>query len=185
MPPDIEQISETQRVVLDTDFMLSVSISGNPDYVKVTGDYIGLSYDYIDGMLMIRGKPPNDEYLSNLIEIDEWVITARNSNGTSMSTINYSVVPKIPEIMLPSSQRIRRNTNYSIDIEITNAPSAIEVRGLLIGLIFTIEDTGIQISGRVSSSDNFTTNSGEFTILASNENNEDNPTQAFLSYTLI
>ena len=160
MPITIAPIS-AQNITINTAYSLPVSIGDNPDTVEVTGLLEGFYYSYANGTLMITGEA------TRLIGNAMWTVTAKKGTETVTSEIIYSVVPPAPIISTVPKQFITRGTPFSLDIPIENNPGNVTVTGHIIGLK-SEGSNPLNISGTVPFSAEFTVNSGQFVITATN-----------------
>ena len=166
--PIIGMIATPQNFVVNTDFTLTVTITGintsAGDTVKVLGLLERFAYAYAGTTLTITGRPTR--LLSNAL----LKIVATNDDGPTNKDVIFNVVPGAPVISQATAPTLYTGYPYSFFVPITNRPPKPTVEGLWTGLIYDRHENdqgqkGVLISGIVAPGD-FTVTSGEFTVNA-------------------
>ena len=166
--PVIGMIATPQNFVVNTDFTLTVTITGIDtsagDTVKVLGLLERFAYAYAGTTLTITGRPTR--LLSNAL----LKIVTTNDDGPTNKDVIYNVVPGAPVIAQRTAPKLYSGAPYSFFVPITNRPPKPTVEGLWTGLKYERHennqgDKGVLISGIVAPGD-FTVDSGEFTVNA-------------------
>ena len=159
-------ISSPLTAYVDEEFSVRIPISNSPDRITVTGNWIGWGYRWIasDEELELLITPPR--VLLDEIGIG---IIASNDDGSRQTNIPYQFIYRVPIIAdIPLQKLGRGQEGFELDIEIENNPSAVSVRGDLIGLDHQASGIGVRIFGDIESGELLKTE-GEFTVTAAND----------------
>ena len=158
-----------QMWLVDQDFSVPVTITGNPDEAYITGDVqgFGTDWDSATGILTIEGHP---EAL-----LVENTFTIRANKGTQSITepVLYSVVTPSPVIESFGPLNIRLGAYFEQQINIANNPTDVKVTGPWVFLDHEQNNEGVLIFGNVPNDKNFTIDSGTIRVVASNSGGED------------
>lgn len=162
IPRSIAMVA-TQNIVIDTDYCLTVAITGNPTTVEVTGDMEYFNYDWRpdDNEVKIAGHP------EKLLNNKNWYIEANYSSGDPLERdITFNVVPAAPVFGTLPDLHLYRDVDINIEIPITNPPSEVIADTLLLGLGLEKIETGAKIDGVIPADANFTVAMGNIAIEA-------------------
>lgn len=158
----IESISEQFITAGTEDYDLVIDISGRPDTVKVTGhmEGFGQDWDAANGQLHIKS-----EEVTRLINGVNWDIEVVKDMQTLTAEIAYNVVEAAP--IFGTLQRIHlyRGVPINFDIIIQNIPPLLIPDAELLGLKSDLMDYGVSVKGQISSTDRFSFNSGNVSII--------------------
>lgn len=152
-----------QNIVIDTDYCLTVAITGNPTTVEVTGDMEYFNYDWRpdDNEVKIAGHP------EKLLNDKNWHIEATYSSGDPLERdITFNVVPAAPVFGTLPDLHLYKGVDINIEIPITNPPSEVIAETLLLGLGLEKIETGAKIDGVIPADANFTVTAGDIEIEA-------------------
>lgn len=156
----ITPISSPYNIVVNMDFGLDVTITGNPTDVAVTGLVQGFYYDWDSnaGILRIRGTA--DKLLSSetatIIADDEELM------------FNYGVIPAIPVITPPGRQPIVKGISNEIIVPVSGNVSNVSLDTLWLGLDVGEHENGIRIYGDVPRDANFVRTNGTMRLRVDN-----------------
>ena len=159
--PVIDRVG-LQNIIVDTDFVLSIGITNNPDTVTVEGVYESFYYDRDAATVEIRGTP------NNLSFGESWTVKAVKGSIIRTRSIRYNVVPAAPIISLPDVIEVYRNFDNTVSIPVANRPSTARIEGLLLGLTGTLAEGEEIVDGSVPPISNFTRNEGEIKVRSEN-----------------
>lgn len=145
-----------QQITINTEFMLDISITGNPTRVVVDGLLEGFYYHWTGSVVQIRGTA------TRLITNAQVTVRA---DAVSRSAL-FTVVPAAPVITsLPRQTLIRGITNEFI-IPVSNNPTQVAVRGAWMGMKYEPHPQGIRVYGTVplATDANFTITEGTLDV---------------------
>ncbi|RKU20995.1 hypothetical protein C6499_22510 [Candidatus Poribacteria bacterium] len=152
-----------QNIVVNTDYRLTVAITGNPTTVEVTGDMEYFNYDWRagDNEVKIVGHP------EKLLNNKNWHIEATYSSGDPLERdITFNVVPAAPVFGTVPDIHLYRDVDINLEIPITNPPSEVIAKTLLLGLGIEKIETGAKIDGVIPADANFTVTAGNIEMEA-------------------
>ncbi|MCY3744532.1 MAG: hypothetical protein OXH00_26240 [Candidatus Poribacteria bacterium] len=158
----IAMVSE-QNIIIDTDYRLPVSITGNPTTVEVTGDmkYFGYDWRSSDNEVKIYGTPR--ELLNGL----NWHIEATYSDNTILERdIAFNVIPAAPIFGTLPDIHLYRGVPINLPIPIANPPNEVTANTLLLGLGLETNSEGALVDGEISADANFTVSQGVIELVA-------------------
>ena len=165
-----------QRILLNTDYRLSVRVNHVPDWVRVRGLYErDFSYDYrrAEGVVYIVGHPTRE--VSNQV----WEVTGGNSFGTANPLdVEYDVVSPMPTITDIGRIKLWRGVPLNIRIPIDSFNS-FTADGLLVGMGHTKDETAGILLGEIPENAEFTATEGTFLTTAKSSGGEDSHTFTF------
>ena len=162
MALSIENIDE-QFITLGTeDYDLVIDIGGNPDDVFPSGLLEGFTHhwDASNGQLHIK----SDE-VTRLLAGVNWDVEAIKGMQNLTRQIAYNVVRAAPIFETLETIHLYRGVDINFDIMIQNIPSLLIPDAYLVGLKSDLVEYGINIQGRMATSDNFTFTSGNIEII--------------------
>ena len=155
-----------QMWIVDQDFSVPVTITGNPDEAYVTGDLAGFGSHYANGILTIEGHP------EKIIGEKTFTIHANKGNQSITKDVIYSVITPAPVIESFGPLQIAKGATFRQQINISNKPADVRVTGPWIFLDHETNTEGVLIFGDIPSDKEFTIDSGTITIFASNTGGE-------------
>ena len=157
-----------QMWLVDQDFSVTVTITGNPDEAYITGDVqgFGTDWDSATGILTIEGHP---EAL-----LVENTFTIRANKGTQSITkpVLYSVVTPSPVIESFGPLTISKGRRFEHQINISNNPTDVRVTGPWVFLDQETNAEGVLIFGDIPDDKEFTIDSGTIAVVATNSGGE-------------
>lgn len=157
------QSTARQLVIIDTDYCLTINISGNPLEVYATGDLEGFeqNWDADAGTLKIFGRPDRNFR-------GAWLVHAKDRvDPTDIVTddVFFDVVPKAPIFGVLPDIHLYREVPLNIDIPIENL-GAYTAKSLLVGMKSEKSEEGVKIGGQLSGDTEYTVAEGDISIVA-------------------
>lgn len=167
LPLSIESIDEQFITVGTEDYDLVIDITGNPDTAKATGhmEGFGQDWDAVNGQLHIKS-----EEVTRLINGVNWDIEVVKDVQTLMGQVAYNVVKAAPIFASLETIHLYRGVPINFDIVIQNIPPLLIPDSELLGLKSDLLDYGVNVKGEISTTDRFSFNSGNVTIIVPSEN---------------
>ena len=156
-----------QTITIGTDYCLTVTITGTPDTVEVTGDMEYFKYDWraADNEVKIYGLPEVE------LNAKQWRIEANWNSGTPPMLdrdVNFDVIKAAPIFGTLPDIHLYRDVPINLDIPITNPPGEIIGKTLLLGLGIDLTEEGAKVDGRIpeQADANLTVNEGTMELVA-------------------
>ena len=162
----IEAIDEQFITVGTTDYDLVIDIGGDPDTVDPTGHMEGFTHhwDAANGQLHIK----SDE-VTRLLSGVHWDIKIAKDMKTVMRQIAYNVIQAAPIFQTLQTIHLYRGVDINFDIVIQNIPPLLIPNARLLGLKSELVEYGINVNGKIGTTDHFTFNRGEVSIIVPSE----------------
>ena len=162
----VESINEQFITIGTEDYDLVIDITGNPDTVKATGHMEGFSqnWDAVKGQLHIKS-----EEVTRLINGVNWDIEVVKDTQTLMGQVAYNVVRAAPIFATLKTINLYRGVPINFDIIIQNIPPLLIPDAELLGLKSELLAYGLNIKGKISTTDHFSFSSGNVTITVPSE----------------
>lgn len=157
------QSTARQNIIVDTDYSLTINISGNPLEAYATGDLEGFEQDWDAdaGTLKIFGRP--DRNFSG-----GWLVHAKDRvDPTNIVTddVFFDVVPKAPIFGTLPDIHLYREVPLNIDIPIQNL-GGYTAKSLLVGMKSEKVEEGVKIGGQLSGDTEYTIAESDIAIVA-------------------
>ena len=166
----IEPIPE-QNIIINTDYELRVTISGNPDEAYVLGILENFGYDWqaANNELVIT---TNQDSLSTGKVFTIYATKSTLQNPITRS-VNYNVVTPAPVIESFGPFDVVKGRMFDRTINIQNLTTKVEATGPWIFLDSENATEGIRIFGDIPSDKEFTRDGGEIIVVAENTGGSD------------
>ena len=166
MALSIESINEQFITIGTTDYDLVIDVGGTPDTVDVTGHMEGFSqhWDATNEQLHIKSAE-----VTRLLSGVTWDIKAVKDTQTLMAKVAYNVIQAAPIFETLGTIHLYRGVPINFDIVIKNIPPLMIPNARLLGLKSELVEYGLNIKGKLSSTDNFTINTGNVKIIIPSE----------------
>ena len=150
---------------LDEEFSVRIAVSNTPTRLDITGTWIGWSGRWIAADDEIELYITPTRLITDLVGVG---IVATNSDGNDIESIPYQIINRLPIIADIADRTFSKGqTGVDYEIEVQNNPSAISVKGDLIGLSHEPGSIGVRIFGDIVDGE-LTKPSGTYTVDASN-----------------
>ena len=164
----ITDVASPLNIAIETEYCLTVTITGSPTKVTVEGKLEGFSYHWNEvNTLKIMGTP------KRLLSNEVWTIKATYADDTVLTEdVIFNVVASAPIIATPERIKLYKGLKSEIFVPIANYPNIINATGLLVGLTYERERRtdaeGLLIKGEVPKTAEFSVTDGAFDLYAAN-----------------